>query len=302
MNTLRNASSFRLLSFAALGCVARVRYLPGPDSWPERLCALMGTPTWRGVPLRQPAVSLTVIRTQRESYWRVRQRRGPAQQPFMWYHEDALLRDVEWRLYAGCAAESPARLIIHTGAVARDGMALLLPGVSGAGKTTLTYALAARGWQTLTDDLLALDTSPDDPDGELLALPSERCGHVSLRTLEMLAEVGVALEGPVAGLVGYHRPYEWGEATPVRFVIAPQYQAGAACAVTPLTQAETAALLMKASFAQRRVDYHQQWQAAVRVAAQTHGWRLTYGRLSDAFDAIDQLTAASAESNQNQTR
>jgi len=51
---------------------------------------------------------------------------------------------------------------------------------------------------------------------------------------------------------------------------------------------------MKASFFQRHVDYHQQWQAAIRTAAQTHGWQLTYGRLSDAFDMIEQLTAASA--------
>jgi hypothetical protein len=75
-------------------------------------------------------------------------------------------------------------------------------------------------------------------------------------------------------------------------VIAPQYQVGATCAAMPLTQAETAALLMKASFTQRRVQYHQQWQAAVRVAAQTSGWRLTYGSLNDALDMVDQLTAA----------
>jgi hypothetical protein len=212
----------------------------------------------------------------------------------VWYHEDTLLRDVEWRLYAGCVAESPARLIIHAGAATRDGVALLLPGVSGAGKTTLTYALAARGWHTLTDDLLALDTEPDDPEGKMLALPCERCGHVSPRTLDVLAEVGVALEGPVAGLEGYHRPYQWGETAPVCFVIAPQYQPDTACAATSLTQAETAALLMKASFFQRHVDYHQQWQAAVHTAAQTRGWQLTYGRLSDAFDMIEQLTAVNA--------
>ncbi|HEY7021446.1 MAG TPA: hypothetical protein VH349_10045 [Ktedonobacterales bacterium] len=272
--------------------MAHVRYQPGLDGWQERLRELMGSSSWREDSAPTPSVSITVIRSTRDGYWRVRQRGQPAQQPFAWYHEDVLLRELEWQLYAASAAESPAPLVVHAGAVAREGVALLLPGVSGAGKTTLTYALAARGWRTLTDDLLPLDAAPGDPDGEMLALPCARCGHVSPGTLDVLAEVGVALEGPIAGLVGYHRPYEWAEAAQVRYVVATQYQVDAACAVTPLTQAETAALLMKASFFQRHVNYHQQWQAAVRTAAQTRGWQLTYGRLSDAFDMIEQLTAA----------
>jgi hypothetical protein len=255
---------------------------------------LMGAPTWRDASTRTPSVSITVIHSTLDGYWRVRRREQPAKQSFVWLHEDLLVQGLEWQLFAASAAESPAPLVIHAGAVARDGMALLLPGVSGAGKTTLTYALAARGWLTLTDDLLALDSAPDDPDGKMLAQPCQRCGHVSPTTLELLAEVGVALEGPVAGLARYHRPQVWAEAAPVRYVIAPQYQTDAACALTPLTQAETAALLMKSSFLQRNVDYHQQWQAAVRTAAQTQGWQLTYGRLSEAFSMIDQLTAASA--------
>jgi hypothetical protein len=294
MNTFRDAPSSRLLSFAALGCVASVRYRPGLDGWQERLPELMGAPNWHDASAPTPSVSITVIRSAHDSSWRIRERGQPARQPFVCYNEDVLLRELEWRLYANSATESPAPLVLHAGAVSRNGVALLLPGVSGAGKTTLTYALAARNWRTLTDDLLPLHTAPGEPDGEIWALPCERCGHVSSRTLELLAEVSVALEGPVAGLVGYHRPYVWGEAAPVRFVIAPLYQPDAACAATPMTQAETAALLMKASFAQRRVTYHQQWQAAIRMATQTSGWQLTYGSLSDAFDLIEQLTAASA--------
>ena len=117
--------------------------------------------------------------------------------------------------------------MIHAGAVTRDEQALLLPGVSGAGKTTLTYALAARGWCTLADDLLALDTPSDDPDGETLALPCGRCGHVSPQTQSLLAELGVSLEGPVGGLVGTIAAPSGESATPVRNVIVPQYQANA---------------------------------------------------------------------------
>jgi hypothetical protein len=288
-------SSSLSLYFSALGGLAQVRHSRDERRWPERLRGLMGAPTWLHAPTHTPSVAITVIRSTRVGYWRIR-RHGqpdtePRGQPFIWLHEDALLQELEWRLYATSAVESLAPLLIHAGAVVRDGQALLLPGVSGAGKTTLTYALAARGWQTLSDDLLALDAEPEDPGGALLALPCPRCGHVNTRSLRLVAELGVTLEGPVAGLVGYHRPHAWGEPAPVRYMIAPRYEAGAASVATPMTQAETAALLMKASFAQRRVKYPAQWRAAIQVAAPTRGWRLTYGQLVDALDTIERLVA-----------
>jgi hypothetical protein len=294
--------SFLSQYFHALDVVAQVRYSRDDVRWLARLSDLMGATAWRAAPPQPPSVSITVIRSPRGNFWRIRQRGQPGEQPFTWHHEDALVQDLEWRLYAASAAESPASLMIHAGAVARNDQALLLPGVSGAGKTTLTYALAARGWRTLTDDLLATSIDPDDPDGETLALPCERCGHVSPQTLSLLAELGVSLEGPVGGLVRYFRPRMWGEAAPARYVIAPQYQAGAPCTATPMTQAETASLLMKASFAQRLVQYHQQWQAAVRMAAQTRGWWLTYGSLNDALDMVNHLTVAHAETGETQSR
>jgi hypothetical protein len=280
-------SSFSSLYFQALGCAAQARYQRDDVRWPARLRDLMGALTWREAPTERPLVSLTVIRSLREGFWRIQQRGAQ----FTWYHEDALLRELEWRIYAACAAESPASLLIHAGAVVRDGQALLLPGVSGAGKTTLTYALAARGWQTLSDDLLALDAAHTETPGALAALPCPRCGHVSPQSLQALAEIGVMPEGPVARLHGYYRPHTWAEPAPVRFVVAPRYQPDAACAVTPMSQAETAALLMSASFTQRRAEYRTQWRTAARVAAQTCGWRLTYSRLTDALDMIDQLAA-----------
>ncbi len=183
--------------FHVLDVVAQVRYSRDDVRWLARLSDLMGAPAWRESTTQPPSVSITVIRSARDNFWRIRQRGQSGEKPFTWHHEDALVQELEWRLYAASAAESPASLMIHAGAVARNGQALLLPGVSGVGKTTLTYALAALGWRTLTDDLLATSDDSHDPDGEMLALPCERCGHVSPQTLSLLAELGVSLEGPV---------------------------------------------------------------------------------------------------------
>jgi len=43
--------------------------------------------------------------------------------------------------------------IIHAAAVARDGLAAILPAPPGSGKSTLCAALADRGWRLLTDEL-----------------------------------------------------------------------------------------------------------------------------------------------------
>jgi hypothetical protein len=60
---------------------------------------------------------------------------------------------------------------LHAGGVCRDGRALLLPGTSGAGKTTLTLALARAGLGFLADDTLFLRRGPGGL--EVLAFPDE---------------------------------------------------------------------------------------------------------------------------------
>jgi hypothetical protein len=55
------------------------------------------------------------------------------------------------------AIASPHALFVHAGAVAVDGRALLLPGASGAGKTTLVGALLRAGASYLSDDYAVID-------------------------------------------------------------------------------------------------------------------------------------------------
>lgn len=48
-------------------------------------------------------------------------------------------------------------LLLHSGALERDGFALLLPATPGSGKSTLTAALSQRGWRLLSDEFGAYD-------------------------------------------------------------------------------------------------------------------------------------------------
>jgi hypothetical protein len=56
---------------------------------------------------------------------------------------------------------------VHASGVARDGQAVLFPGASGAGKTTLALALVAHGWALLSDDTVLLR----DADSGVTLLP-----------------------------------------------------------------------------------------------------------------------------------
>jgi hypothetical protein len=48
-------------------------------------------------------------------------------------------------------------LALHAGGIARDGQAMLLLGESGIGKSVLTAAMLAEGWDYLSDDMVLLD-------------------------------------------------------------------------------------------------------------------------------------------------
>ena len=61
------------------------------------------------------------------------------------------------------------RFMLHAGAVARDGAALLLIGDSGQGKSTLCWAAAQDGWSLLSDDHTIVRAT--DGGYELIGLP-----------------------------------------------------------------------------------------------------------------------------------
>ncbi|WP_426416718.1 HprK-related kinase A [Aestuariirhabdus sp. LZHN29] len=64
---------------------------------------------------------------------------------------------LEWGLNWCVANHMHRYLILHCAVVARGDEALLLPGASGNGKSTLCAALVARGWRLLSDELALVD-------------------------------------------------------------------------------------------------------------------------------------------------
>lgn len=254
---------------------------PAAATWLARLGSLLGKENAAPAPAPEDT-SIAVLSTGEASSWEIEQEG----QRLFFSGEEILLRELEWRVTSSWVRFSPLPLVVHAGAVVRNGRVLLLPAGSGAGKTTLTLALRARGWLPLTDDLCALQESA----GTLAVLPCQRCCHLSEASRALLAAQGIPLEGPVAQLEGYYRPLCWGACAPVHWIIQPQYQADAAPAITPLFQAEAASLLIESSFAQADRSRRATWMPAIRLAIQAPMVRLTYSALEEAFTAIERIT------------
>ena len=55
--------------------------------------------------------------------------------------------------------EASGVMIIHAAAVARADVTLVMPGLTGMGKSTLTLELLQRGWSYMSDDIVPVDVS-----------------------------------------------------------------------------------------------------------------------------------------------
>jgi HprK-related kinase A len=142
-------------------------------------------------------------------------------------------------------------LLLHAGAVERDGRALLLTGESGAGKSTLSALLGERGWRFLGDEFALLDLADGrlDPFPRAVSLKNE-----ALRLFEGVApeRLGPVLEGTPKGTIRHLRPNGAAIAGMERpaapaLILFPRFGADLASAVRPVGAAELFMRLTQAS-------------------------------------------------------
>jgi hypothetical protein len=76
---------------------------------------------------------------------------------YRWTRSEAALDVLDSAIRSRISVLSPERVFIHAGVVEHDGRALVLPGPSLAGKTTLVAALVSQGAGYLSDEYAVLD-------------------------------------------------------------------------------------------------------------------------------------------------
>jgi len=181
-------------------------------------------------------------------------------------------------------ASTRDHLLVHAGAVvAPDGTAVLLPGPSGAGKTTLVAGLVRAGFGYLSDEAGAID-------------PVTLCVHAFARPLGLKGDAravfGVAGDGDGVRYLAADdlRPGATSGPVPVGHVVAPRYERGAPTTVTRMTPAET--VLELGATAMNLLDLDDGLAVLAAVARRAPGARLVSGDLDAAVAAVRQHTGA----------
>ncbi|HEV2237155.1 MAG TPA: hypothetical protein VGR57_10885 [Ktedonobacterales bacterium] len=243
------------------------------------LLAPFATPAALRVP-SEGAITIT-LRPDAAAGWVVVTPDGGARQ---FGDPDHLLRHLEWLVASQAIAASATRAAFHAAALTRDDETLLLLAKSGAGKTTLTLGLMARGWAPLADDIALLDA-------ETLAITAfPRCFHIAGATAALLPVPGMV--APHGKLAGYARPLAWpaGAHVPTRIITVQR------CETCPSTRevatlAEGAGALLSQAL-DTRLAPSRVAEVAARVAAGTRGcYRLRNGRLEGALNLIESALA-----------
>lgn len=192
-------------------------------------------------------------------------------------------------------------LLFHAGCLERGGLGLLLPAVPGSGKSTLTAALAQRGWRLLSDEFGVCEPET----GHLLAmLKPIALKNESIDVIARFAPEAVigprfpkTRKGTVAHVAASpdavarrHEP-----ARPA-LVVLPQWTAGSATRLEPIDP-ETMFRALAFNAFNYEVLGVTAFRAVLRIVRQCRGWRLEYSDLNEAIATIDGLwhEAAAAE-------
>lgn len=191
-------------------------------------------------------------------------------------------------LNEAAVAPSADHLLAHAGVVASGDRAVLLPGASGSGKTSLTIALVAAGLEYLSDETAAVAVR------DLALLPYPKPLSVKAGAQPVFPELRPPPGSAAARCTGetWHVPADRVRAGAVArvtaypaFVVAPRYVAGGRTVLEPASRAETMVTLGANS------SYVGALGPALldvleRIVRRAATYRLAYGDVHAARDAV----------------
>lgn len=184
-------------------------------------------------------------------------------------------------------------LLLHSGAVERDGLALVMPATPGSGKSTLTSALSLRGWRLLSDEFGVYDIDRGVFRAMLKPVALKNQSIEVIRRFAPKAPLGPVFPKTRKGMVAHlaalpdavARRHE--VAKPGAFIL-PKWVEGSPTRLEPLTENQ-----LFPSVAFNAFNYGVLgavgFQAAVALVRRCPAWQLVYSNLDEALAAIDQV-------------
>ena len=213
--------------------------------------------------------------------------------PFKPLPYDQAFPMLEWGLNWCVSTQAHQYLIIHAGAVEKNGRAAILPAPPGSGKSTLTAALMLSGWRLLSDELTLIDRKT----GLIHALPRPvSLKNASIDIIRAFSEDAV-LNRPahdtIKGTVAHLRPLRESvlrqhEPAQPGWVIFPRWQAGAATTLEARSRAQTFMYLAENAFNYSHLG-SEGFRAGCALIDRVDCHDFTYSRLDEAVDLFNRL-------------
>ena len=218
--------------------------------------------------------------------------------PFEPFPEDTPLPLLEWGMNWCVAQRRNHHLLLHAGTVEKDGVAVILPAVPGAGKSTLVAAMMHRGYRLLSDEFGAVDlvTHRIVPSVRPIALKNESVDVI--RGFAATAVIGPIFPKTRKGDVGHCAPTAPSvDARTVTaaagLVLFPKFELGASTEFEPTPKARACAKMSANSF-NYPILGPDAFRAVTSIIRSSRCYRLRYSDLNSAIAGIDAEIAAIA--------
>jgi HprK-related kinase A len=217
-------------------------------------------------------------------------------------HEDMpayqALPVLEWGINLVVALRYHCFLMLHAGVVEKNGLALVLPAEPGSGKTTLSAALASRGWRLLSDEFGLLRPGTTD------FIPLPRLMPVKNEAIDVLtrfapqAHWGPVIENTRKGTIRHLRPSSTcieraQQAARARWVVFPRWQRNAALNLQPVTRTDGFMQVATNAFNYEMLG-HAGFATVRSLIESVSCYRLEYGDLEEAVAALNRLAEEDA--------
>lgn len=218
---------------------------------------------------------------------------GPVEERFTVRRIDRVLPHVECLINLCIARLLPRYLLLHASTVARNGVALIIPGGPGFGKTTLAAALVARGWRYGSDEFALIDPA------DASVAPYPKALSIKKGSMQLLAERGIPVDraptfnrrdkGPIRLLPPHlFRRDVVASRAGAGMIVFPVLDPGAAPSVLRMTRAEAVFEMARRCFNMLRFRGHA-IDVLERVTRGAACYRLSVGDLGATCDLVERV-------------
>jgi HprK-related kinase A len=220
------------------------------------------------------------------------------QQPFGSLHNRHAYAFLEWGMNWCISVCANEYLKLHSAVVAKNGVAMIMPGLPGAGKSTLCAALALNGWRVLSDEhaMIHLGTANVEPLYRPVSLKNESIDVI--RAYQPDVVMGPVTEETHKGVVAHlkadmHPASHEPGPVPARLMVFPQYQRGEKTQLRPRTRAECFMFAAHHSF-NYNVLSETGFETMTALMDAVQCYELRYSNLDEALRALEDLGAQAA--------